>query len=348
MGNKQAQRRTSARRAATFLAALGALVMSSGVALMVAATPAHAAVNECVPQEAYTQTSGWVDESPGEGWYQVDSQVKTPATAAHWTNLVWHNYTSQQPESAPALDDSNWHALPAKPAAEGHSVPPRVPNVPYNISNGESGNGSWFLVTGDWVEATAAVYEYKFAFDHPAVTCDVEKQLLTPQEPTFVPATCTSGATITLPQQATEESYRMAVDPTISSSDVDGVHYVATGSLAPGGTVNVDATLIDPKTTDFVEGATTHWSYPVTAPSGCTEVSPPVVESEVVVSPPKAKTPKAHAAAVTPTVVEAGLLGTSAQDLRGEQGLALMVAGMVMLVGAGGLGLRVRSAAARS
>ena len=84
----------------------------------------------------------------------------------------------------------------------------------------------------------------------------------------------------------------------------------------------------------------------------CTAVvSPPVdnpqVESEVVVSPPKAKTPKAHAATVTPTVVEAGLSGTT-QDLRGEQGLALMVAGMVMLVGAGGLGLRVRSAAARS
>jgi hypothetical protein len=75
-----------------------------------------------------------------------------------------------------------------------------------------------------------------------------------------------------------------------------------------------------------------------------------------VVSPPKANTPKAHtpkahtpkaATVTTPTVVHAGLASVSAQDLRGEQGLALMVSGMVMLVAAGGLGLRLRGAASR-
>src|SRR4051794_6713941 len=40
------KKRTSARRAATFLAALGALVMSSGVALMVTATSADAAAQK--------------------------------------------------------------------------------------------------------------------------------------------------------------------------------------------------------------------------------------------------------------------------------------------------------------
>jgi hypothetical protein len=71
----------------------------------------------------------------------------------------------------------------------------------------------------------------------------------------------------------------------------------------------------------------------------------------VVVSPPKAHTPKAHtpkaATVTTPTVVHAGLASVSAQDLRGEQGLALMVAGMVMLGAAGGLGLRLRRVASR-
>jgi hypothetical protein len=70
----------------------------------------------------------------------------------------------------------------------------------------------------------------------------------------------------------------------------------------------------------------------------------------IVVSPPKAHTPKAHtpaATVTTPTVVHAGLSGVSTQDLRGEQGLALMVAGMVMLVAAGGLGLRLRGVASR-
>jgi hypothetical protein len=87
--------------------------------------------------------------------------------------------------------------------------------------------------------------------------------------------------------------------------------------------------------------------------------TPPVVDpptdtntpTAVVVSPPKAHTPKAHtpkaATVTTPTVVHAGLSSVSTQDLRGEQGLALMVAGMVMLVAAGGLGLRVRGVASR-
>ena len=55
----------------------------------------------------------------------------------------------------------------------------------------------------------------------------------------------------------------------------------------------------------------------------------------------KTKT-KSTTAAVTPTVVHAGLSGASVEDMRGEQGLALMVAGMVMLVAAGGLRLRGR------
>ena len=68
-------------------------------------------------------------------------------------------------------------------------------------------------------------------------------------------------------------------------------------------------------------------------------MTPPVV-SPPVVSPPKHHT-QAHAT-VTPTVVHAGLAGVSTQDMRSEQGLALMFAGMLMLVAAGGLGLRLR------
>jgi hypothetical protein len=92
-----------------------------------------------------------------------------------------------------------------------------------------------------------------------------------------------------------------------------------------------------------------------TAEGFCTDtvvVSPPGGGgTTTVVSPPKAHTPKAHtpkaATVTTPTVVHAGLSSVSTQDLRGEQGLALMVAGMVMLVAAGGLGLRVRGVASR-
>ena len=51
----------------------------------------------------------------------------------------------------------------------------------------------------------------------------------------------------------------------------------------------------------------------------------------------------------TPTVVHAGLTGPGvASDLRGEQGLVLLVSGMMLMLIAGGLGLRTPRGAARS
>lgn len=248
MGNKQAQGRISARRAATFLAALGALVMSSGVALMVMATPANAADPACTPAAAYTETINHPAETHvvhhdavaavPEKWYNFAPNDRGPFTGTpDW----------------PTDERGVWQALP------GHAN--GGPGDLFGTFQQGEGNGSWFH-REPGTEGQAAYDEtvtdkaaWTETIEHAAVTCD-------------------------------------------------------------------------------------------------TQVSPPgnpVVESQVVVSPPKTKVhTKAHAAAVTPTVVEAGLLSTSTQDLRGEQGLALMVAGMVMLVAAGGLGLRVRSAAARS
>jgi len=58
MGNKKATKRITARRAATFLAAIGALVMSSGVALMVTSTPANAAPSDKIVVCKYVSTPG--------------------------------------------------------------------------------------------------------------------------------------------------------------------------------------------------------------------------------------------------------------------------------------------------
>ena len=137
------------------------------------------------------------------------------------------------------------------------------------------------------------------------------------------------------------------------TKSADHASFVVTpdkASYSVGDSVTVTATADSGAA--FGAGATTSWNHTFVAsdaPCPSTVVNPPTTETEstVVVSTPKHKT-KTHAAAVTPTVVEAGLVSTSTNDLRGEQGLALMVAGMVMLVGAGGLGLRVRSVASRS
>ena len=77
----------------------------------------------------------------------------TPATEDSWTNLQWHTWTGKKWESDadPPLDADGWHATQGDPQSENHSIPPRVPNDPYFVSNGNSGNGDWFLWTGTFV-----------------------------------------------------------------------------------------------------------------------------------------------------------------------------------------------------
>jgi hypothetical protein len=114
-------------------------------------------------------------------------------------------------------------------------------------------------------------------------------------------------------------------------------------AATPGAHITVTATAVDGA--EFDGGDTTMtFEHDFTAAADCTRVTPPQV------SPPSVKPPKKHTqteSTVTPTVVHAGLAGVSGEDMRSEQGLALMVAGMVMLVAAGGLRLRVRSSESR-
>jgi hypothetical protein len=224
-------------------------------------------------------------------------------------------------------------------------------NTPNYLPTGE--HVSWAITDGSLtpdgdVEVTATADE-GHAFDNESTTkvfthhfdvaeiCEIVNppREVTPADPTFVDPTCDTDPGLTLPQQevVVDERSRQAVGPVVGTSDADGIHYVATGDPVSGGTVEVDATLIDPETTFFGEGATTHWSHTFPVPEGCTSVSPPTV------TPPTSATQDATDAVVTPTVVEAGLAGSVTEDLRARQGLALVVAGMVLLMAAGGLGL---------
>lgn len=198
MRNSSGTRRRGVHRFATVMAAVGALLVSSGIALMATAGPSTAADGDCVPTDAYTDTTDWVATSPGTGWYQVASRVKTAATADSWTNLVWHNYAGNQPPSdePPALTDGNWHVVQGDPQSANHMVPPRVPNVPYNVSNENNGRGSWYLWTGTLVPGSDAVMEYQFAFDHPAVTCEVTPPVVEPPTtPEVIPPKAPTAAT---------------------------------------------------------------------------------------------------------------------------------------------------------
>lgn len=191
----------------------------------------HEDPEPCVPSEAWTETTGWVLESPGDGWYEVDQQTvtdkagytedsgwvlsapagdgwvlvdeKTVVDKAAYDEQVfdyWQRYSWNGPwESntvAPPFPDERW-----QPNVKGDPHGVGVEGA-YFRSNGNSGNGDWFYLEA--VEKTVhheaethkefryerevppvTHVEYKFAFDHEAVTCDDEPTEVTPAAPTF-------------------------------------------------------------------------------------------------------------------------------------------------------------------
>jgi hypothetical protein len=260
MGNNLKNKRMSARRAAVFLATLGVLVMSSGVALMVAATPANAATKVTFCHSTGSDSNPWIE--------------LTTSVNAFYVGHVLKQHTSD--------------IYPAVSFQKGGQT--------INVS-----------AQGD----QAVLAEHCGAPSEPGdveIAVDIE----------FTEPTCANSNTA---------SY-------VVTGDNEDVTVQASAAAAPGATITVTAT---PKEGFFFDGAETYSEqHTFAAAAVCsTVVSPPVVKN----NPPKkpqVKTPTV----VTPTVVHAGLAGTTVQDVRGEQGLALMVAGMVMLVGAGGLRLR--------
>jgi hypothetical protein len=112
------------------------------------------------------------------------------------------------------------------------------------------------------------------------------------------------------------------------------VELTVTGSVSTGDTMTVTAHALPGYR--FAEGAQVVWEHAFTAPTGCT-VTPPVVEPPVV-GPPVVSPPSLHApvaGVTTPTVVEAGLSGSSTASHGGAAWL--LVTGLVLLAGAGGL-----------
>jgi hypothetical protein len=288
MGNKKAQGRLSARRAATFLAALGALVMSSGVALMVTATPANASQDEV--HKSYV--CKYVNK-PGGGTELLQTGQ----------NPIWVDNHSIAGKDVVSVGDKFADA-------QGFSVV---------------------------IVANTPKLDPEPGIDQCPGEENPPEELVATATVSFTDPTCAAPGTGSITKSAEHASFVVTPDK---------------ASYSVGDAVTVTATADSGAA--FGSGATTSWSHTFVAsdaPCPSTVVNPPTTETEstVVVSTPKHKTKtKSQAAAVTPTVVEAGLVSTSTNDLRGEQGLALMVAGMVMLVGAGGLGLRVRSVASRS
>lgn len=280
MGNKNANKRVNARRAAAFLAALGVLVMSSGVALMVAATPANAAPADKIVVCKYVSTPG-----------------------GHLDHIVI--------VSENTLPDEFDGTFPFE----------------WTDAQGQSEHGSI---------AVRLANEGEQAKDVPATDCPQDEEPPPGDEVIavdiqFVEPSCDNNNT---------------ADYFITGDDTD-VTFEASAAPAAGATITVTATAKDGFT--FAGDQSTYSEeYTYAAAEDCSEVVETPTDPTVTVDPPKTKTKTKHTTTtVTPTVVHAGLTGATVEDMRSEQGLALVFAGMVMLVAAGGLGMRLRGGASR-
>jgi len=374
MGIKKSTR-SRMRRVATVIAAFGALTASSGVALMATATSADAAVNKVGICHATSSDSNpyvfilvdddsaklkghlqhredpnkkWKSDGSFEGVDHNDGDAKPDLIGSFTDDQgVFHQYDGDITAASCDGDTprANGDVDVTQPDCDNDNTPaldPIAQNATFVVSGSSAPGGHWVVTftadkgfTFDGEEQGVLVIEGDF--DAAEAPCDIviPPTEVTPVAPEFTEPTCDNDPAVVLPDPAPVTEIpvpeKKAAGPVIETKDVDGVHYVVTGDLVPGGTVEVDATAIDPNV--LAEGATTHWEHTFNAVGDCSVVDVPTDTPSVA----------------TPTVVHAGLTGsTVTNDLRSEQGLALLVSGMILMVIAGGLGLRPVRGASRS
>lgn len=264
--------RTTGHRFATVMAAVGALLISSGIALMAAPTTASAVPSKNVDHKIVTCHGNSSSESASNPY--VGISVDFHAAKAHRNHsFVWNG-------------DAWWHGVFH---ADG--------TVKRDI----------FDVPGDTTEAKLAYCNAPTEKAPPATAS------VTPVQPT-------------------------CLNNNVASYVKEGTHvatWAESAAPAPGTTITVTATAEQGFTFDNGTGTKAMEVTFLAAQTNCTPaVSPPTTPQ---VSPPKAPV-KAHVKAQTktPTVVHAGLVTTSA-DTGAQAGLGLVLAGLLLLAGAGGL-----------
>lgn len=364
MGNKTATRRPL-RRLATFTAAVGMLVMSSGVALMVTAAPANAANKVGICHATSSDTNPYVfisvdDDSaklkghlqhltdPNKTWKSDGTFNGVPHEDGDAKRDLIGSFTDDQGifhlyDGEITADDCNGE-VELEATADVEFTDPTClneneasyegvgENVSFEITDGAAAPGSFIEVTatadeGSTFEGGGSTEVFTHTFD-PAVNLEGAPCVIvnppaevTPVAPEFVDPTCATEPSVVLPEpsEVIEEEVPSKVGAVVDSADVDGVHYEVSGDVVPGGTVEVTASAIPPSV--LAEGAVTFWTHTFAELTDCGAVLPPT------------ETPT-----VTPTVVSAGAL-PPVVDLRAEQGLALIVGGMLLLLMAGAFGL---------
>ena len=186
----------------------------------------------CEPQDAWTETTGWVLESPGAGWYQVDEKTVVDEEAYdevvqegvdqwyHWNGSNQGSPPPPPPASGWNTDNGNHNGLENKPDY--------APNAVFDASSQGGNNASWFFhsyaeeQTGHYDAVTHQ--EFKFALDHPAVDCPGEELVETSASVEPLQPSCENAGEIGL-----------------LLGNEDAVDYSIEGDIAPGSTISVTA-----------------------------------------------------------------------------------------------------------
>jgi len=237
--------------------------------------------------ECTTETTGWLTSPPaGTGWVQIDSKTVTDeeaytevVTPSQWWNWSPNNTQGPQdytPNFPSDPDRGTWQGPHTNggPAGEGT----------FNVSNGSSGNSSWFH------RSPAEVIE------HPAETHEeyrYEREVCEPDGPT--PVQFSTFGTTTPPTCDSPGSFQQA--------SVPGVRITVTPTYDGPGTYVVTATLEDPVNTTFPNGSTDPRSITVTVDDAtgvtqstnpnapCYQATPPGEEEPPGENPPGGNTP---------------------------------------------------------
>ncbi|MFL6172944.1 MAG: hypothetical protein ACJ716_08625, partial [Marmoricola sp.] len=262
-------KRPTGRRIATFVAALGALTMSSGVALLATAPAANA---DKTPVNICHATSS--DSNPYTFITVDNDSAKLTAHLAHRDdpNKRWKS-------------DGTFNGV-------AHTKGQPKPDIIGDYTDPE---GNPVVLDGVVNEETCGN--------------QVAPPIETTANVTFTNPTCDNDNTA---------SY---------ATEGDHVTFELDGTVAPGETVTVTATVDDGYTfADDAQSLEFDHTFTAAVTDCGGDVVPPVV------TPPAVKPPVA-----TPTVVHAGIVGESAKSVRCEQGMALLASGLLLMAAAAGL-----------
>jgi len=87
---------------------------------------------------------------------------------------IWHTWTGgpRTEDQGPAADEDGWNANSGNPQSANHRFSDHTAGVPYFVSNGNSGNGDWFLWTLEDCPSTVVPVPALFSAPVGAPTCD--------------------------------------------------------------------------------------------------------------------------------------------------------------------------------